>query len=1017
MKSSVTVPGQSAGTMLAFHIRAVDATGVPATFPNDAVARECLVRFGEVQPAGTFGTYRLWTTAATATSWAGRTSAPINNRPLDLTFVYNNFRVIYNAGGAFNGSDNTSELYNTPSGNLCGYTLFFPDDDRFLGASEAVFDFPTRDTTAQREQLTYWMANEVGLPYNYRRYVRLHVNGVRETQRTALFPGGDALIFEDLQSPGGDYLKEWYSEHDHGDLFKIHVWRRDYKFPARPSPNGESYHAALANLLDQSGQKHLARYRWTWRKRAISGSANDYQNLFQLFDAGKVAGTQQFIGDLDTVADTEQWMRVLAFERCIGNFDSYGNRNAQNMYAYKPSGDGRWRLHTFDNDLVFGSTSEGTSDDLFGYYAGIPGGNVGIPDPVIQRMRTTPVYVRAYWRAFRDFVNGPMSSANYLPFANAQFTALQSNSVTISGGGTLSGPNGFSGWIDARRAYIQSQLAAVNAGFAVNAAAGSVTSNLLTLTGTAPIDVKSIWVKGEEQVVIWTGVTTWSLTVVLAPGANQLSIVGHDLRGNFFGGASNSMTVNFTGGSDTPEQSIVINELMHHPSATNATFIELFNRSATTAFDLTGWRIEGLDYHFPDGTVIGPRAFLVVVEDRVAFGRAYGFNIPLVGEFDGGFRPGGELIELVRPVGTNEVVVDAVTYEEALPWPAATNAGLSLQLIDATQDNDRLMNWSAAVATPGAVNVGATNLPTFPLLWINEVQPTNAVGLADNFGERDPWVELYNASPAAISLTNFHLTGDFTNLTRWIFPASTMIVPGEFRIFWLDAQPAQAVGTNLHASFRLNPIGGSLAVVSVLNNRTSVVDYLRYSAAASDLSYGSYPDGDAHSRQWFSHATPGRTNDSTAPPPPVRINEWMADNVSTLNDPTFGAFSDWFELFNLSTNTVNLAGWMLSDDPGLPGKFVVPSGVSITGRSFLLIWADNRGLLTNGELHAKFKLKAAGDEILISDPQGTLVDSVAFGMQTQDVSQGRWRRLGPRTSFQILRPLESSLWPALFLAQ
>ena len=64
------------------------------------------------------------------------------------------------------------------------------------------------------------MANEVGLPFNYRRYVHLHVNGVTELQRAPLLYS-EALIFEDLQSPGADYLKQWYPNNPDGDLFKF----------------------------------------------------------------------------------------------------------------------------------------------------------------------------------------------------------------------------------------------------------------------------------------------------------------------------------------------------------------------------------------------------------------------------------------------------------------------------------------------------------------------------------------------------------------------------------------------------------------------------------------------------------------------------------------------------------------------------------------------------------------------------------------------------------------------------
>jgi hypothetical protein len=251
-------------------------------------------------------------------------------------------------------------------------------------------------------------------------------------------------------------------------------------------------------------------------------------------------------------------------------------------------------------------------------------------------------------------------------------------------------------------------------------------------------------------------------------------------------------------------------------------------------------------------------------------------------------------------------------------------------------------------------------------------------------------VELYNAGNTEVTLTGFYLSDTYTNLTRWAFPPGTALAPGTFQLVWLDAQPAQTAGGDLHANFRLEAAFGSVALVSILNNRTNVVDYLNYAAAVPDLSYGSIPDGQAHSRQWLLYVTPGRTNDPTPPPPPVRINEWMAGNTGTLSDPTFGGFPDWFELYNLSTNAVDLTGWRLSDDPGTPGKFLVPPGVAIGARGFLVIWADSRGLLTNGELHASFKLKSAGDEIVLSDPRGTLVDRINFAVQSDDVSQGRW---------------------------
>ena len=1003
------IPGQTTGTLVAFHVRASDPLTAQNIFPKDAPTRECLVRFGEVRPSGGFGTYRLWMTAATVSTWSTRSVANINNRPLDLTFVYNDQRVIYNAGGAYNGSDNTSEGYNSPAGKLCGYTLQFSSDDLFLGTDEAVLDWPFRDSTAQREQLTYWMANEVGLPFNHRRFVRLHVNGVRETQRTPQVAGSDTLLYEDIQTPSGDFVKQWYLNRDDGDLYKLQLWRRDYKFPARPSPNNETYHAALENHIDAAGRKHLARYRWNWRKRATSGSANDYSGFFDLIDAASIANTASFVAAMNAVADTEQWMRILAFERCIGNFDSWGNRNGHNAYAYRPNDGGRWQILTFDNDLVFGSTSEGTSDNLFGTYnpTGVPG--VGSPDPVVVRMRNTPAFQRAYWRGFRDFVNGPMLSANYLPYANSQQAALAANAVSVSG------PSQFSGWIDARRSYIVGQLSAVSPAFAVNfpASVFNTNRNTLTLTGTAPIDVKTVLVNGVERVVTWTGVTAWSLVLALEQGMNTLQITGVDLRSQPVSGASRTITVNVTTMPDAPETSLVINEIMYHPAVTNAGFVEILNRSTTTSFDLSGWRITGVNFSFAEGTVIAPLGFLVVASDPIAFGRAYGFTIPLAGEHHGVLANAGDTLSLLRVAGTNETWIDTVTYEGALPWPVNANGGgPSLQLIDAAQDNDRVANWAAAIATPGAVNSVVTLLTPIPLLWINEVQPNNLSGPTDNAGEREPWVEIYNAGSGPLSLNGFYLSDNFTNLARWAFPPGSSLAPGAFQLVWLDGHAGQTTSADWHAGFRADPTHGTLAIVSVLNGRTSVVDHLSYQFAAPDLSFGSFPEGNPASRRWFFLPTPGTTNDPSAAPAVIRINEWMAVNT-TLPDASFGGFPDWFELFNTATVPVDLAGWTLSDNLLNPARFIIPLDVTIGPRSFLLAWADDRTAFTNGDLHVNFKLDRDGDVIGLFDPRGTLVDSVAFGPQTNDVSQGRWPNggSGPLAWMPASTPRASNVIP------
>src|SRR5207249_2879928 len=136
---SATIPAQSAGALVAFHIQAADNASPPVatTFPNDAPTQECLVRFGETIPnTGRIGTYRFWITQATNNRWTSRERN--SNEPLDATFVYGNSRVVYNIGTLYSGSPWHTPGYNGPLNNICDYVLIFPDDDPLLGTTDFV---------------------------------------------------------------------------------------------------------------------------------------------------------------------------------------------------------------------------------------------------------------------------------------------------------------------------------------------------------------------------------------------------------------------------------------------------------------------------------------------------------------------------------------------------------------------------------------------------------------------------------------------------------------------------------------------------------------------------------------------------------------------------------------------------------------------------------------------------------------------------------------------------------------
>ena len=56
----------------------------------------------------------------------------------------------------------------------------------------------------------------------------------------------------------------------------------------------------------------------------------------------------------------------------------------------------------------------------------------------------------------------------------------------------------------------------------------------------------------------------------------------------------------------------------------------------------------------------------------------------------------------------------------------------------------------------------------------------------------------------------------------------------------------------------------------------------------------------------------------------LHINEFMSSNQTTLQDLD-GDFSDWIEIFNAGNTTIDLEGYMISDDIGEPEKWIFPS--------------------------------------------------------------------------------------------
>jgi hypothetical protein len=855
---SAVIPGQASGTLVAFYLQATDKFSTPATavFPSGAPSRECLARVGEIQPTGNFPVYRLWLTQSNANTW--NSNSKLDNSFYDTTFVVGNQRVIYNSGARYKGSPFISPSYCGLTCGRCGYTLTFPADNLFLGENELVLDWAGGhggETTALQEQMCYWIADRINLPWSYRHTIRLHVNGVTDDTRKT--------TFEAVVQPDGSFVNEWVPNDNAGELYKIEdafEFNDSGSLVADPDPRLQPY-------TTTGGLKKRERYRWNFMFRSTD-RRNDYTNLFALVDAVNAKGPEPYNSATLGLVDMEEWMGIFATEHIIENFDAYGHEIGKNMYAYLPR-NGKWQLFMFDLDWAMLAAPLHSSS-----YTASQGPLFNSEDPTISRMYAFPPFVRAYWRAVQNAVNGPLDPANCNPVIDAKSSSLFTNGIAWCDGKPLTEPSAVKTWFSQRRTALQAQLATVAAPFNVSSVA--LTNNVAVVSGTAPVGVQTIWFNGAQWPITWNSVSNWTVRIVLQPGTNQWVVQGMDPRGQPVTGAATNLATIYSDSEISPVGQVVINEIMYRPAIDGAQYVELFNNSSNFSFDLSGYQLKGLSYTFPPGSAIAPNGFLVLAANRSAFAAAYGATNLVFDAFNGVLQSDGETLTLLRPA-TNSVaeqIITKVQYSSARPWPqAATNPGTSLQLVDPRQDNWRVGNWGtgtnsfliSSLRTPDAPNSIQETLPAFPPLWINELEPENLTGPTNSVGQRVAWLELYNPTTNVVLLDGLFLSTNYSDLTAWPFPTGSVINPKQFKVIFTDGRTDLSTATELHTSFSLSKKNGSLALSRVYENQAQVLDFVDYADIGSDHSYGSIPDGQSFDRQEFAFATPGSTNDSTIP--------------------------------------------------------------------------------------------------------------------------------------------------------
>ena len=269
---------------------------------------------------------------------------------------------------------------------------------------------------------------------------------------------------------------------------------------------------------------------------------------------------------------------------------------------------------------------------------------------------------------------------------------------------------------------------------------------------------------------------------------------------------------------------------------------------------------------------------------------------------------------------------------------------------------------------------------------LSEIMISNKGSVPDNLGGYPDYIELHNGSSERADISGYGLSDSLLEGAKYVFPAGTVLEPGAYVVVWCGGEAEDG----MHAPFKLS--AGEEAVLfdasgrpldtAVLNSVDSGMVLRREGEVWIQAKpCPGYPKTEAGMAEY--EASLKETEDMG-----LYINEFMASNATTICD-SFGSYSDWIELYNSTDTDMDISGFGISDNLSQPMKYRFPDGTTIAAKGYLVVFCSGNEGMQNGELHAPFGLRSYGEDVVIANRAGRIIDSYSFKNQETDVSMAR----------------------------